>query len=132
MSDGSWREVSAHTRLSRLRFCSRQYSLEADFDELFGKGQPRHTDQVAGALRARRAVRLLAHPARGGERGVDIEDIERLLDDVVQRCPEARQKLDGVAVGRPHLLFHHRELGWLAGFIESRRRDQVALLVVAE
>src|SRR6266576_3553542 len=48
----------------RLRFCSRQHSLEGDFDELFGKGKSRHTDQVAGALRSCRAVGLLAHLAR--------------------------------------------------------------------
>jgi hypothetical protein len=29
-------------------------------------------------------------------------------------------------------MFHHRELGRLAGFIERSRRDQVPLLVVAE
>src|SRR5262249_14809710 len=63
----------------RLRFCSQQHGLEGDFDELFRKGQSRHTDQVAGALRSCRAVGLLAHLARGGECGVDIEDIERLL-----------------------------------------------------
>src|SRR5215472_17882936 len=68
-------------RSPRLRFYSRQHSLEGDFDELFRKGQSRHTDQGAGALRSCRAVGLLAHLARGGECGVDIEDIERLLDD---------------------------------------------------
>jgi len=29
-------------------------------------------------------------------------------------------------------MFHHRELGRLAGFIERSRRDQVPLLIVAE
>src|SRR5262244_2909804 len=88
-------------RSPRLRFHSRQHSLEGDFDELFRKGQSRHTDQVAGALRARGAVRLLAHLACDSKRRIHIEDIERLLHDVVQRRAEARQKLYGVGVGRP-------------------------------
>jgi hypothetical protein len=37
-----------------------------------------------------------------------------------------------MGVGRPHLLFHHRELGRLTGFIERSRRDQVPPFVVAE
>ena len=81
----------------RLRFCSQQHSVEGDFDELFRKGQSRHTDQVAGALRSCRSVALFAHIARGGDRGVDIEDVERLLDYVVQRFPKRAKSLTALA-----------------------------------
>jgi len=118
--------------ISAASLLLRQHSLEGDFDELFRKGQSRHTDQIARALRAHGSVGFLAHLAEDGKRRIHIEDIERILNDVVQRCPEARQKLDCIGVGRPHLLFHHRELGRLAGFIERSGRDQLPLLVVAE
>ena len=55
-----------------------------------------------------------------------------LFDDVIEGRAELGQKRDGVQVGLAHLLFHAREVGWLAVGVERRRRDQIALLVVAK
>src|SRR5262249_37323686 len=47
-----WRDGGSIDReRAAARLCWRQHSLENDFDELLGKGQPRHSDQIAGALR---------------------------------------------------------------------------------
>src|SRR3954469_25551734 len=114
------------------RRCWRQYSLENDLDELLGKGQPRHADQIARALRPRLGVGFLAHPARDRKRLIDIDDIEGLFHHVVEGGPESCQDLRGVGIGHPHLLCHHREVGRLAGSIERRGRDHGPPVVVAE
>src|SRR3954469_23818532 len=114
------------------RRCWRQYSLENDLDELLGKGQPRHADQIARALRPRPGVGFLAHPARDRKRLIDIDDIERLFHHVVEGGPESCQDLRGVGIGHPHLLCHRREVDRLAGFIERRGRDHGPPVVVAE
>src|SRR3954465_9217215 len=114
------------------RLCWRQHSLENDFDELLGKGQPRYADQIAGALRPRLGVGFFAHLARDCKRLIDIDDIECLFHYVVEGGPELCQDLCGVGIGHPHLLCHHREVGRLAGFIERRGRDHGPLVVVAE
>src|SRR5436309_5161965 len=114
------------------RLCWRQHSLENDFDELLGKGQPRYADQIARALRPRLGVGFFAHPARDCKRLIDIDDIERLFHHVVEGGPESCQALRGVGIGHPHLLCHHREVGRLAGFIERRGRDHGPLVVLAE
>src|SRR4029453_8137231 len=92
-----------------------QHRLEDDFDELLRKGQPRYTDQIAGALRPRRGVRFFAHLARDRKRLIDVDDIERLFHHVVEGGPEMFKDLCSVGIGHPHLLCHHREVGRLAG-----------------
>src|SRR3954452_24261587 len=114
------------------RLCWRQHSLENDFDELLGKGQPRYADQIAGALRPRLGVGYFAHLARDCKRLIDIDDIERLFHYVVEGGPELCQDLCSGGIGHPHLLCDHREVGRLAGFIERRGRDHGPLVVVAE
>src|SRR3954453_772737 len=114
------------------RLCWRQHSLENNFDELLGKGQPRYADQIAGALRPRLGVGFFAHLARDCKRLIDIDDIERLFHHVVEGGPELCQDLCSVGIGHPHLLCHHGEVGRLAGFIERRGRDHGPLVVLAE
>src|SRR3954447_6086012 len=114
------------------RLCWRQHSLENDFDELLGKGQPRYADQIAGALRPRLGVGFFAHLARDCKRLIDIDDIERLFHYVVEGGPELCQNLCSVGIGHLHLLCHHREVGRLAEFIERRGRDHGPLVVLAE
>src|SRR3954466_348188 len=70
------------------RLCWRQHSLENDFDELLGKGQPRYANQIAGALRPRLGVGFFAHLARDRKRLIDIEDIERLFHHMVEGSSE--------------------------------------------
>src|SRR3954453_16576372 len=126
------RDGGSVDREHAARLCRRQYSLENDLDELLGKGQPRHADQIAGALRPCLGVGTFAHLARECKRLNDIEDIERLFHHVVEGGPESCQDLRGVGIGHPHLLCHHREVGRLAGFIERRGRDHGPPVVVAE
>src|SRR4051812_42299625 len=114
------------------RLCWRQHSLENDFAELLGKGQPRYADQIAGALRPRLGVGFFAHLARDCKRLIDIDDIERLFHYVVECGPKLCQDLCSVGIGHPHLLCHHREVGRLAGIIERRGRDHGPLVVLAE
>src|SRR3954451_6497898 len=112
--------------------CWRQHSLENDFDELLGKGQPRHADQIAGALGPRLGVGFLAHLAGDCKRLIDIDDIERLFHHVVEGGPESCQDLRGVGIGHPHRLGHHRALRRPPGFIERRGRDHGHPVAVAE
>jgi enamine deaminase RidA (YjgF/YER057c/UK114 family) len=42
--------------------------VDADFDGLLGKGQPRYADQIAGAPRPRHSVGFFAHLARDRKR----------------------------------------------------------------
>jgi hypothetical protein len=124
------------TRFQRISIrgcrCWRQPCLEDDFDALLRKGQPRYANQIAGALRPRLGVGFFAHLARDRKRLIDIEDIERLFHHMVEGSSELCQDRCSVGRGHRHLLRHHREVGWLAGFIERSRRDHAARGVVAE
>src|SRR6476469_2450377 len=71
-----WRDGGSIGReRAAARLCWRQHSLENDFDELLGKGQPRYADQIASALRPRLGVGFFAHLARDCKRLIDIDDI---------------------------------------------------------
>src|SRR3546814_15974548 len=76
--------LNSRTLVASHLCCWWQHSPEGDLDNLCGKGEPCHTDEIAGALSPIGAVGLLADLAGDSECRIDIEHIERFFHHMVE------------------------------------------------